>query len=32
LISLRTAFSRSSNSPRYFDPARSAPMSSAQTR
>ena len=32
LISLRTALSRSSNSPRYFEPARSAPMSSAQTR
>src|SRR4051794_1091694 len=31
-ISFSTAFSRSSNSPRYFDPARSAPMSSAQTR
>ena len=31
-ISLRTAFSRSSNSPRYFAPASSAPMSSAQTR
>jgi hypothetical protein len=27
-----TAFSRSSNSPRYFEPARSPPMSSAQTR
>ena len=32
LISARTAFSRSSNSPRYFAPARSAPTSSAQTR
>ena len=32
LISVRTALSRSSNSPRYFEPARSAPMSSAQTR
>ncbi len=31
-ISVRTAFSRSSNSPRYFDPASSEPMSSAQTR
>ncbi len=31
-ISLRTAFSRSSNSPRYFEPASSEPMSSAQTR
>ena len=31
-ISFSTAFSRSSNSPRYFEPARSAPMSSAQTR
>ena len=30
--SLRTAFSRSSNSPRYFAPAISAPMSSAITR
>ena len=28
----RTAFSRSSNSPRYFAPARSVPMSSAITR
>ncbi len=32
VISLSTAFSRSSNSPRYFEPARSAPMSSAHTR
>ena len=31
-ISASTAFSRSSNSPRYFEPAMSAPMSSAQTR
>ena len=31
-ISWRTAFRRSSNSPRYFEPASSAPMSSAQTR
>ena len=31
-ISLRTALSRSSNSPRYFDPASSAPMSRAITR
>ena len=31
-ISFSTAFSRSSNSPLYFEPARSAPMSSAQTR
>ena len=31
-ISCRTALSRSSNSPRYFEPASSAPMSSAQTR
>jgi len=31
-ISLRTAFSRSSNSPRYFEPAISPPMSSAITR
>ena len=31
-ISLRTAFSRSSNSPRYFAPATSAPMSSATMR
>ena len=31
-ISLRTAFRRSSNSPRYFEPATSAPMSSATTR
>ena len=31
-ISWRTALRRSSNSPRYFDPASSAPMSSAQTR
>ncbi len=31
-ISPRTAFSRSSNSPRYFAPASSAPMSSAHTR
>ena len=28
-ISFRTAFRRSSNSPRYFEPATSAPMSSA---
>ena len=32
LISVSTAFSRSSNSPRYFEPASSAPMSSDQTR
>src|SRR5919201_1004342 len=32
LISFRTALRRSSNSPRYFDPASSAPMSSAITR
>src|SRR5258708_3534242 len=32
LISPSTAFSRSSNSPRYFAPASRAPMSSAQTR
>ena len=32
VISLRTAFRRSSNSPRYFEPAISAPMSSAMTR
>ena len=32
LISPRTAFRRSSNSPRYFEPASSAPMSSAMTR
>ena len=32
VISLRTAFSRSSNSPRYFAPATSAPMSSATMR
>ena len=32
VISWRTAFSRSSNSPRYFAPATSAPTSSAQTR
>ena len=32
LISLRTAFRRSSNSPRYFEPASRAPMSSAMTR
>src|SRR5439155_456748 len=32
LISLRTALSRSSNSPRYFEPAIRAPMSSAHTR
>src|SRR5215213_8661816 len=32
LMFSRTAFSRSSNSPRYFEPARSEPMSSAQTR
>ncbi len=31
-ISLSTAFRRSSNSPRYFEPASSAPMSSATTR
>ncbi len=31
-ISVSTAFSRSSNSPRYFEPASIAPMSSAQTR
>ena len=31
-ISARTALSRSSNSPRYFAPARSAPTSSAHTR
>ena len=31
LILLRTAFKRSSNSPRYFAPAMSAPMSSAKT-
>ena len=31
-ISLSTAFRRSSNSPRYFDPAIRAPMSSAITR
>ena len=31
-ISFRTAFRRSSNSPRYFEPAISAPMSSATTR
>ena len=31
LISASTAFSRSSNSPRYFAPASSEPMSSAQT-
>jgi len=31
-ISLSTAFSRSSNSPRYFAPATSAPMSSATIR
>ena len=31
-ISFSTAFSRSSNSPRYFEPANSAPMSSAITR
>ena len=30
-ISLSTAVSRSSNSPGYFEPASSAPMSSAQT-
>src|SRR4029453_4134793 len=29
VISFRTAFRRSSNSPRYFEPATSAPMSSA---
>jgi uncharacterized protein YjiS (DUF1127 family) len=32
VISLSTAFSRSSNSPRYFAPATSAPMSSATIR
>ena len=32
LISASTAFSRSSNSPRYLEPARSAPTSSAHTR
>jgi hypothetical protein len=32
VISLRTAFSRSSNSPRYFEPATMAPMSSATSR
>ena len=31
-ISLRTAFRRSSNSPRYFEPATSEPMSSETTR
>ncbi len=31
-ISVSTAFRRSSNSPRYFEPASSEPMSSAQTR
>ena len=31
-ISPSTALRRSSNSPRYFEPASSAPMSSAQTR
>ena len=31
-ISLRTALSRSSNSPRYFEPAIRPPMSSATTR
>ena len=31
-ISARTAFSRSSNSPRYLVPATSAPISSAHTR
>ena len=31
-ISFRTAFSRSSNSPRYFAPAIIAPRSSATTR
>ena len=31
-LAASTAFSRSSNSPRYFEPASSAPMSSAQTR
>ena len=31
-ISSSTALSRSSNSPRYFEPASSPPMSSAQTR
>ena len=32
LTSFRTAFSRSSNSPRYFEPASSAPMSRLITR
>jgi hypothetical protein len=32
VTSFRTAFSRSSNSPRYFAPAIIAPMSSAMTR
>ena len=32
VISSSTAFSRSSNSPRYFEPASSEPMSSAHTR
>ncbi len=32
LISASTAFIRSSNSPRYLEPARSAPTSSAHTR
>ena len=32
VISFSTAFSRSSNSPRYFAPAMSAPMSSATIR
>ncbi len=32
VISFRTAFSRSSNSPRYFAPAMSAPRSRASTR
>ena len=32
VISCSTAFRRSSNSPRYFAPATSAPTSSAQTR
>ena len=32
MTSLMTALSRSSNSPRYFAPAISAPMSSATTR
>ncbi len=32
LISVSTALRRSSNSPRYFEPASSEPMSSDQTR